>query len=414
MWCKSLTRVAGFLAALVAILAITSCGGGNSNNTTGQKSNLKNRVFVSNTFSGRLLIIDDQTDKAAYTTTTTTNSAGQQITVTTPIGISLGGQTTWENVSPNRTYTAAFQSDSNSLIFANNTSETVVGTVALGGAAVMGLFSTDSNTFYVPVPNLVVTGQRNGGIQVISISSFTATTYYAIPSVRGIAVSPTGQYLLGFADSSDSVFVVNLQASPVTVTEVPGFARPVNAFFTSDGTAYVLNCGPECASMAGPPSVSQFNVSTRTITANVPVGGATVGLLDGTTLWVAGNPGPNGSVDAVNISNMTRITANSISIGDGLHTKMQLATNKKLYIGALTCSNITTGCLSVVDATAMAASPALPPNGPITGMLAIPNRNTMYVVQNGYLAIYDTTTNMLQSTQLVFTGQLYDVVQVDP
>ena len=28
---------------------------------------------------------------------------------------------------------------------------------------------------------------------------------------------------------------------------------------------------------------------------------------------------------------------------------MALSTNNKLYIGASTCSNITTGCLSVVD-----------------------------------------------------------------
>jgi hypothetical protein len=145
----------------------------------------------------------------------------------------------------------------------------------------------------------------------------------------------------------------------------------------------------------------------------VPVGGATVGLLKGNNLYVAGNPGPAGTVDIVDISSMTRTTATSIPISDGLHTKMQISTNNKLYVGAKTCSNITAGCLSVVDLTNNTPDPPLPPNGPITGMLAIANRNTMYVIQNGFLAIYDTTTDTLQATQIVFTGALSDVVLAD-
>jgi hypothetical protein len=134
----------------------------------------------------------------------------------------------------------------------------------------------------------------------------------------------------------------------------------------------------------------------------------------GNTLYVAGNPGPAGTVDAVDISTMTRTTANSIPISDGYHSKMAISSNNKLYVGAKTCTNIVTGCLSVVDLTTMAADPALGPTGNVTGMQAIANRNTMYVVQKGYLAIYDTTTNTLQATQIVFTGALWDVLQIDP
>ena len=38
----------------------------------------------------------------------------------------------------------------------------------------------------------------------------------------------------------------------------------------------------------------------------------------------------------------------------------------------------------------------------------------MYVIENGYLHMYDTDNDQLQATQLSFTGALYGVVQVDP
>jgi hypothetical protein len=60
------------------------------------------------------------------------------------------------------------------------------------------------------------------------------------------------------------------------------------------------------------------------------------------------------------------------------------------------------------------ADAPLPPRGAITSLLAIPNRNVMYTVEGGLLHIYDTTNDMLQGTQLTFTGALYSVVQVDP
>jgi hypothetical protein len=198
---------------------------------------------------------------------------------------------------------------------------------------------------------------------------------------------------------------------------VPGFARPINAFFSSDSnTAYVLNCGPECGS-SEPASVARFDIPSKTITASVPVGGASVGLMNGNTLYLAGSPVPPGtssSYDAVDVGNMSRITMNSIAIGDGFHTTMALATNNKLYIGANSCSNTVTGCLSVVDVSTNTAQDPLPPRGVITSLLSLKNRNVIYAVEGGVLHIYDTNTDTLQGTQLTFTGALYSIVQVDP
>ena len=51
--------------------------------------------------------------------------------------------------------------------------------------------------------------------------------------------------------------------------------------------------------------MSELNIPSLTIQATVPVGGASVGYLNGTTLYVAGSPVPPGTTstyDAVNVS----------------------------------------------------------------------------------------------------------------
>jgi hypothetical protein len=159
----------------------------------------------------------------------------------------------------------------------------------------------------------------------------------------------------------------------------------------------------------------RFDVASQKVTATVPVGGASVGLLNNTTLYVAGYPGGNtGTFDVVDVSAMTRTTANPVVIGDGRHTTMTLSNNKKVYIGAITCANTSVGCLSIVDLAKTSADPPTPPLGGVTGLQSIPNRNTMYAVEGGVLYIYDTSTGQLQSTQIAFVGALYGVVQVDP
>ncbi len=406
-------RLLSLLAALAVVLTVVACGGGTPTTTTTSK--LKNRAFISNNYSGSLQIVDTQNDMTALTPQTT-NSAGQ-IIPGQPVTITVSRHVTFEVESPDHMVTAVYDPTANVVWFVTNSTEMTAGNVPLTSAAGMLLFSADSSMVYAPEPDLAVAGSRSGGVEVITRSSAAVTATYPVPSARYIALSPSGQFLLVFASNSDSVFLINLSASPVTTVEIKGFARPINAFFSSDNnTAYVLNCGPECGS-SGPAAVAQLNIPSQTITATVPVGGASVGLLNGTTLYVAGSPVPPGTTstyDAVNVSNMTRLTANSVAIGDGFHTTMALANNNKLYIGANTCSNTTTGCLSVVDVSNNTADPPLPPRGAITSLLAIKNRNVVYAVEGGFLHIYDTTSDTLQSTQLTFTGALYSIVQVDP
>ncbi|MFI5117694.1 MAG: YncE family protein [Terriglobales bacterium] len=403
-------RLPVLILTILIVVFITSCGGNGGNSAT-PASKVQHRAFISNTFAGNLQIMDAQNDTTPLTAQTY-NSFGQLVPGV-PVTITVGGSLTFAVESPSRATTLVYSQSGNVLDFVDNATETVTGSVVLPDFADMALFSTDGTKVYAPVRNVPVTGKRPGAVEVITLSSFTITGSYPVPSARYIALSPSGQFLLVFADDSDSVFLIDLSATTPSPVEIPGFARPVNAFFSSDSnTAYVLSCGVECGSTSGA-SVQQLDIPSKTIKATVPVGGASVGLLNSGTLYVAGNPGPAGTYDAVTVSTMTRVTANSVAIGDGYHSTMALATNNKLYIGAKTCLNLTTGCLSVVDVSNNTADAPLPPKGAVTGMLAIANRNTVYVIEGGYLTIYDTTTDAPQKTQVVFTGALYGVVQVD-
>jgi len=388
---------------------MAACGGGGS--STAPPSRVQHRAFVSNTYSGNLQIMDTQNDTTPLTAQSY-NSSGQLVPGV-PVTITVAGSLTFEVESPDRTTTLIYDQGSNALDFVDNATEVFSGSVTLPDFADMALFSTDGTKVYAPVRNAPITAAPPGAVEVATISSFTVTDYYAVPSARYIALSPSGQFLLVFADNSDSVFLIDLNATTPRAVEIPGFARPVNAFFSSDSnTAYVLSCGVECGSSAGA-SVQQLDIPSQTIKATVPVGGASVGLLNNGTLYVAGNPGPAGTYDAVTVSTMTRVTANSVAIGDGYHSTMALSANNKLYIGAKTCLNQTTGCLSVVNVANNTADAPLPPQGAVTGLLAIANRNTVYVIEGGYQVIYDTTTDAPQKTQVSFSGALYDIVQVD-
>ena len=415
-------RAVLLLGICVCLIFIVSCSsynsttGPNGNVSVNAPSQLKNRAFITNQYSGNVQIVDSQTDTTAFYTVTNNNTGITGPGVTgTAVNITIGGSLTFELLSPDTLETLVYNPTSFTLTFITNATELTNGSVNLANWADMALYSPDSTKVYVPVPNAPITNARAGGVQVIDTSTGSITSTFAVPGAHWVSISPDGKTLLVFALNSDTMYVIDLTQTAPTPVAIPGFARPVNAFISSDNsTAYILNCGPECGSTAGPPSVMRFSMATRSVTATVPVAGASVGLLKGNNLFVAGYPGgANGTLDLVDISTMTRTTTNPVAIGDGNHTTMSVSTNNKLYIGALTCMNTTVGCLSIVDLGKMTLDTVSQPFGSVTGLQAIPNRNTMYTIQGGVLYIYDTTTGQLQTTQISFRGALYGVLQVD-
>jgi hypothetical protein len=225
---------------------------------------------------------------------------------------------------------------------------------------------------------------------------------------------------------------------PVT-TSVAGFDRPVYAVFSSDGsTAYVLNCGPQCGSSTASASVQILNMSPLTIGASVPVDAATIGLLNGATLYVAGTSPTNnkctgqttgatvcGRLDTVDLGSMT-ITGSAV-ITDGYHDRIDISANGQLYIGSHTCTNIgnvnspsgeVRGCLSIFNTTN--GNVIIPPdNGDVTGLQSFTTRFVEYVAEGGNLRVYDTDLNALlindyiTTGTIVIQGQVVDVKAVD-
>ena len=75
---------------------------------------------------------------------------------------------------------------------------------------------------------------------------------------------------------------------------VGGFDHPVYALFSPDDTkAYVLECGAECGGTTA--AVTVLDLTTMTAGTRIPVPAATVGFLDGTTIFVVRGTPPGTS-----------------------------------------------------------------------------------------------------------------------
>jgi hypothetical protein len=255
-----------------------------------------------------------------------------------------------------------------------------------------------------------------------------------VANVRNIVQSHSGNRILAFSDSSDTLTVISpnligTNTDPRTV--VCCFDHAVWGLFSSDdNTAYILNCGPECGGSAA--GVTVVDMGTNTTGATIPVSAASIGLLQGNTVYVAGTP-PNtpclsgtaaptcGSLSVIDLGAMT--VTSTAEISDGRHTRMEMGANGQLFVGANTCSNVNIppsgnnpgevrGCLSIFNSNTLKV--VIPPdNGDVTGIEPIRDRTVVYVVEAGELRIYDTTTDQLQSKQIDLIGQAVDVKLVD-
>jgi hypothetical protein len=302
---------------------------------------------------------------------------------------------------------------------------------------------------YAAVPTAVLNGSAPGAIEVMNITSGGISATINVPNAQTVVASPDGTQLLVFSSDSDSVTIVSPfsvnTTSPLTTT-VSGFDRPVNAVFGSDGTAYILNCGPECGSANASASVQVLNFGTTpSAGASVPVDGATIAMISGATLYVAGtataspsNTSPNnlctgqttaaptcGRLDLVDLGSMT--VTGSLVITDGYHDRIDMSGNGQLFIGSHTCSSVgnvnapqgeVRGCLSILN-TATGAIVIPPDNGDVTGLQGFTSRYVEYVAEGGNLRVYDTTKNILLINSTLttgtinITGRIIDVKAVD-
>ena len=366
-------------------------------------------------------------------------------------------------VSPKRDRTLVASPSDGRLAIVNNAQQAIASAVALGGASESFFVWTDNVTAFAAVPNLSVAGQSPGAVEVINIANALVTATIPIPGAHNLVPSPDGKAILVFSDNSDSVTLltpsligstgqsnaqVPCSSTQMAACVLPGtFDRPIWAVVNGDNTtAYIMNCGQECGGTGAGAcmtftscttvSVLDMTQTPPAVSATVAVPAATVGLLQGNNLFVAGTPflaadntcagvttaAPTcGRLTAINVGSVT--AGAPVAITDGYHNKMEMGANGQLFVGSRNCSNVNSGseirgCLSIVNTNSgITAANVIAPedNGDVTGIAPIPNRTVVYVCEGGKLRIYDTTTDRLEvlTTAPTISGQAIDAKVVD-
>lgn len=434
--CRLTKRILVLVVGLWASLSFISCGG--SSKPKDPPSGLPNRVLASQgvtaTFSfGGLVILDGYND-----------------TIPRAAHIGAGNSPELMTTSPTRNIAAAFDVSSNNVYAVDTHTEADIGNVRLSGPTSSMVFPTAAAIGYAAIPTATVSGYSFvGAVDVMNFVVSQLTTI-AVPNAQTVVAGPNGTQLLAFSNDSDSVTVLTpanavppvdlsclSNASNSVCTIVPGFDRPVYAVVNGN-TAYILNCGPQCGGTMA--SVMVFDLPSLTITNTIPVDAATWGVLNGSTLYVAGTSPTNhactgeqtaattcGRLDIVNLNSNT-VTGSAV-ITDGYHDRMDLTVEGQIFIGSHNCTNIgnvaypngeVRGCLSIFRTTDN--SVLIPPdNGDVTGLQGFTSRDVEYVAENGNLRVYDTYENIdillindfVPEGSIDIVGYVYDVKAID-
>ena len=408
--CRLKKWIVATLVVVCAAVSFVACGG---KSTAPKVSGLPERVLASqgvtstNNFGG-LFIIDGRND-----------------TIARIAPLSAGSSPGLMAMSPTLNIAGAFDASSNSIFAVNTTDESSIGKVQLPGPTSSFVIPTASATGFAAVPTATVTGFAYLG--AIASMNFTAGAFTAIAvnSAQTVVANSDGSQLLVFSADSDFVTVLNPGAAappvdtscyyttPNTVCAiVAGFDRPVFAI-VKGSTAYVLNCGPQCGGTQA--SVMVFDLATLTVTKTIPVAAATMALLNGTTLYVAGTPPTNnactgqttaaktcGRLSVVDL-NSGKVVGSPAVITDGYHARMDMTFNGQLFIGSRDCTNIgnvnnpsgeVRGCLTIYK-TADGSVLIPPDNGNVDGLQGFKSRDVEYVAEGGALRVYDIRKDIL-------------------
>ena len=389
-------------ALTLCSLAFSACGGGSTPEEPPQivLSKIAKRVLLLNQFSGKVQIIDAATDTPS--------------SFLIPDDV-LSSFTRGEFLLRAGTRTLLLDSGSNALYSISSSIEGVAGSFPLDGTPEGVAVTGDGNTAFIAIPSL-------GRIQIADLAgNKLVDPINGVPGVRRLVVTKNGAKLLAFTNDVNTVIVINVADKTGMSSPIGGFDRPYTAVISSDDTkAFILSCGVECGGTSA--RVTVLDLATGAVGSSVPVGGATVGLLEGTSLYVAGSPSVStsttngGTFNVVNVSNLAALTASpNVPISDGLHHTIVPVSAGKFYIGALRCTIINTGgvskgCLSIVSGTTGSVGAA---RGEVTSIAAIKNRTVAYVTQGGDLDIYDTSSDALQAKQIDISGKVVDAKEID-
>jgi hypothetical protein len=358
--------------------------------------------------------------------------------------------------------------------------------------AVKSLTGTSSSIFITRSQTYIVAAQQAAHSLTIVNQSTGAGVALGLPGVYRVSVNPGGSTALAFVENSNYVYYPRQLTSAQTIaysggsstwpkaavdcepqnapqwclfqaqspdaTDATGnpygapltFDRPVKAVFSEDGgTAYILNCGPECGGTTAsisllPVAPTIFligqqsgllpcntapcaNSSTTPITT-VPVpGGSSNALVTGSTMYIVGqqllsNGLFTGNLTVMNLTNNTVGSATSISDGQpGAVSRMILADDNTLWIGMTKCNNGARiesgqpyGCLTMYNTATNAVTMLEPYLGDATGIADVEGYHKIYAVEGGQVYIFSTADGSSINNQYVtVTGTAWDVAFMD-
>jgi hypothetical protein len=353
------------------------------------------------------------------------------------------------------------------------------------GGSVKGLSGPSSSIFVTRNQIYVVAANQAAHILTVVNQSTGAGAALGLPGVYRVSVNPGGSTAFAFVQNSNYLYYLRQLTAEQTVSYSGGsstwpkaaidcepqnaplwclfqaqspdhmdttgnsygaplvFDRPVKAVFSSDGgTAYVLNCGPECGGSVA--SVTPIPVSSMIFltgqqsgtlptqaaltSSTIPIpGGASNALVTSSTLYVVGQqllPDGlfTGNLTTVNLSNNAASGPTSISDGaPGAVSRMILADDNTLWIGMTKCNNgeryakgLPYGCLTMYNTANNSVTMLEPYLGDATGIADVEGLHKVYVAQGGQVYIFSTADGSSINNQYVtVTGTAWDVAYLD-
>lgn len=361
--------------------------------------------------------------------------------------------------------------------------------------AIPGLNGLSSSIFITRSQNFVFAANQNSHVFTVVDRTNNGTYPLSLPGVYRVSVNPGGTMALAFVQNSNyAYYPIKLSAAQTTSysggpptwpnaavdcepQNAPGwcliqaqspdhkdatgsyygaplvFDRPVKAVFSTDGgTAYVLNCGPECGGTKASISILPVsplifpvgrasgllpcNAAPCANAQTIPIvnfaipGGASNALVDSSTMYVVGQQPQQvsgqtlfaGNLTVVNLSNNTAGSPIAISDGfPGAPSRILEADDNTLWIGMTKCNNGVRaatgqpyGCLTMFNTSTGSVTMLEPYLGDATGIADVEGLHKIYTAEGGQVYIYSTVDGTAIDNQYVtVTGTAYDVAYMD-
>ena len=346
-----------------------------------------------------------------------------------------------------------------------------------------GLSGTSSSIFLTRNQTYIFAAQQAAHVLTIVNQTTGSSVSLGLPGIYRVSVNPGGSTALAFVQNSNYVYYPRqltaaqtiaysggsstwpkaavdcepqngplwclFQAQSPDATDATGnyygaplvFDRPIKAVFSEDGgTAYVLNCGPECGGTTA--SVSLLPVAptifltgqqsgtlptTGSITTIAVPGGASNALVTGSTMYVVGQQlSPDGlftgNLTILNLTNNTAGNPTSISDGaPGAVSRILPGDDNTLWIAMTKCNNgerfatgQAYGCLTMYNTSTNSVTMLEPYLGDATGIANVDGYHKVYAVEGGQVYIFSTKDGSSINNQYVtVTGTAWDVAFMD-